>query len=85
MRYLLDTNVFREIGKTRLHKNVSAWLSGVDDVDLAICATTVREIVKGIEKLRKRKPEVARDLEKAILVAFDALAERILPIDRTAA
>jgi predicted nucleic acid-binding protein len=41
MRFLLDTNVFREIGKTRPDANVAAWLDTVDDADLAISALTV--------------------------------------------
>ena len=31
MRFLLDTNVFREIGRATLHANVAAWLDKVDD------------------------------------------------------
>jgi predicted nucleic acid-binding protein len=31
MKYLLDTNVFREVGKTEPHENVSAWLASVND------------------------------------------------------
>ncbi len=42
MKYLLDTNVLRELGKTFPHKNVAAWLKSVDDADLAISALTVR-------------------------------------------
>lgn len=33
MKYLLDTNVLRELGKTSPHKNVAAWLRNVDDTD----------------------------------------------------
>ncbi|MFI5012933.1 MAG: hypothetical protein ACHQAY_11350 [Hyphomicrobiales bacterium] len=62
MKYLLDTNVFREIGKTGPHKNVSAWLTSVDDSDLAISALTVREVTKGIAKLALFKPAVAAQI-----------------------
>jgi len=44
MKYLFDTNVFRGFGKTSSDANVSAWLNGVDDADLAI---SVREVRKG--------------------------------------
>lgn len=57
MKYLLDTNVLRELGKTSPHKNVAAWLESVDDADLAISALTVREIVKGVAKLKTTKPD----------------------------
>lgn len=85
MKYLLDTNVLRELGKTSPHKNAAAWLKGVDDADLAISALTVREVVKGVAKLRKKKPETAATLDAAVTAIFDAFEGRILPIDRTVA
>lgn len=85
MKYLLDTNVLREIGKTSPHKNVAAWLKSVDDADLAISALTVREIAKGVVKLRKTKPDTAATLAAAVAAIFDAFDGRILPIDRAVA
>ena len=85
MKYLLDTNVLRELGKTSPHKNVAAWLKSVDDNDLAISALTVREIAKGVAKLRKTKPETAASLGATVTAIFDAFEERILPIDRAVA
>ena len=82
MKFLLDTNVFREIGKTSPHEHVSAWLAQVDDTDLAISALTVREVTKGVEKLRVRKPDVAAAIEARVQASFDAFGDRILPIDR---
>lgn len=85
MKYLLDTNVLRELGKTSPHKNVAAWLKSVDDADLAISALTVREIAKGVAKLRKTKPEAAAALGATVTAIFDAFEQRILPIDRAVA
>ncbi len=85
MKYLLDTNVLRELGKTSPHRNVAAWLKSVDDADLAISALTVREITKGVAKLRKTKPEPAAALATTVGVIFDAFEGRILPIDRAVA
>jgi toxin FitB len=85
MKYLLDTNVLRELGKTTPHKNVAAWLKTVDDADLAISALSVREITKGIAKLRKKKPETAAALEHSVSAIFDSFEGRILPIDRQVA
>lgn len=85
MKYLLDTNVLRELGKTSPHKNVAAWLRSVDDGDLAISALTVREIAKGIAKLRMTKPETAMALEAAVTEILDSFAGRILPVDRAVA
>lgn len=85
MKYLLDTNILRELGKTSPHKNVAAWLKSIDDADLAISALTVREIAKGVAKLGKKKPETAAALGATVTAIFDAFEERILPIDRAVA
>jgi predicted nucleic acid-binding protein len=85
MKFLLDTNVLRELGKTSPHKNVAAWLKSVDDADLAISALSVREIAKGVVKLRKTKPETAAALGAIVTTIFDAFEDRILPIDRAVA
>lgn len=85
MKYLLDTNVFREIGKTVQHEHVGTWLKLVDDVDLAISTLTVREIKKGIVRLRTTKPKIAGEIETRVVAAFDAFDERILPVSRQVA
>ena len=85
MRYLLDTNVFREIGKTDPHRHVAAWLARVDDADLAISALPVREVRKGIVRLRSRKPDVAGRIEARVNEAFAAFGERLLPVGREVA
>jgi predicted nucleic acid-binding protein len=82
MKFLLDTNVFREIGKTEPDANVIAWLNTVDDADLAISALTVREVRKGVVKLRARKREVADQIEARVGEVFNAFGERILPVTR---
>ncbi|BCM87607.1 PIN domain-containing protein [Methylobacterium indicum] len=85
MKYLLDTNVFREIGKTAPHENVVAWLKGVDDADIAISALTVREVTKGVAKFRARKQDIAQEIERRVAATFDAFVDRILPVDRDVA
>ena len=85
MKYLLDTNVLRELGKTAPHEKVAAWLRTVDDADLAIGALTVREITKGVAKLRQTKPETAATLNIVVKGILDAFEGRILPIDRAIA
>jgi predicted nucleic acid-binding protein len=85
MKYLLDTNVFREIGKISPHKNVETWLLDVDDADLALSALTVREVAKGIALLRDAKPAVAKEIERRVQTVFDAFRGRTLPVDRAVA
>jgi toxin FitB len=64
VKYLLDTMVVKEIGKSKPHQNVEAWLATVDDPDLAISVINVREIWKGIEKKRANNPVLADTLER---------------------
>ena len=85
MKFLLDTNVLRELGKTAPHKNVAAWLKSVDDADLVISALAVREIAKGVAKLERKKPEAAAALAITVAAIFDAFDGRILSVDRAVA
>lgn len=85
MKYLLDTNVFREVGKTDPHEHVQAWLDRVNDSDLAISAIAVREVTKGIEKLRAKKPAVAAAIEERVEGAYEAFGERVLPVSKEVA
>lgn len=82
MRFLLDTNVFRELGKTEPDANVATWLDAVDDADLAISVLTVREVRKGIVKLRANKPAVAEAIDRRTAEIFAVFGERILPVSR---
>jgi hypothetical protein len=47
---------------------------------LAISTITVREVRKGIMKLRSKNREVADQIEVRALGLFDAFGERVLPI-----
>jgi hypothetical protein len=85
MKYLLDTNVLREIGKTDPDEKVAAWLNSVDDADLAISTLTIREVSKGIAKLRAKKPDAAAAIEKRMAATFAAFAERTLAVSREVA
>jgi predicted nucleic acid-binding protein len=85
VKYLLDTNLIKEIGKTSPHENVEAWLATIDDSELAISVISIREIWKGIERKRSDNPELAGRLEQAakgILVSFQG---RVLAVDEKTA
>ena len=64
MKFLLDTNVFREISKTKPDANAASGLNSVDDADLAISALTLKEVRKG-ERILPVTREVARSLGAA--------------------
>jgi toxin FitB len=61
--YLLDTNVVSELRRVKPHGAVVAWLEGVDDADLHICAVTIGEIQAGIEITREEDPAKAVEIE----------------------
>ena len=61
--FLLDTNIVSELRRVRPHGAVLAWLEGVDDADLYLCAVTLGEIQAGIEITREQDPEKAANIE----------------------
>lgn len=77
--FLLDTNIVSELRKVRPHGAVVAWLEGVDDADLFLCAVTLGEIQAGIEITREQDPAKAADIE----AWADQLAAtyNVLPLD----
>lgn len=81
MKYLLDTNVLKEISRPNPHENVAAWLETIDDIDLAISVLSVREISKGIEKKRQKDEVTAAIIEAGAIRIFNAYSGRILPVD----
>ncbi|MGO8739154.1 type II toxin-antitoxin system VapC family toxin [Rhodoblastus sp.] len=61
--YLLDTNVVSELRRLRPHGAVKAWLASVPDARLHLCAVTLGEIQRGIERVRETNPEKALEIE----------------------
>ncbi len=61
--YLLDTNVISELRKPRPHGAVLAWLQGVDDANLHLCAMTLGELQAGIEVTREQDEVKADEIE----------------------
>lgn len=85
MKYLLDTNVFRELGRAKKHENVRTWMKSVNDDDLAVSTITVREVWAGITNLRAKKPQVAASIAESVKATFEALGNRVLPVDHAVA
>lgn len=65
-KYLLDTNIVSELRKNRPHGAVVAWLASLTDDQQFICAATIGELQKGVEKTRQQDSGKAADLEKWI-------------------
>lgn len=85
-RYLLDTNVVREIllGEDG-HPNVAAWLKTVDDHDLAISVLTVQEMWKGVASAQKKGKDKEGSLKAAVEALEAAFEGRILTLGARAA
>ena len=77
--YLLDTNVVSELRKVRPHGAVVAWLEGVADADLHLCAVTLGEIQAGIEITREQDAVKAAAIEA--WADQVATAYNVLPMD----
>lgn len=61
--FLLDTNVVSELRRLRPHGAVKAWLASVPDTRLHLCAVTLGEIQRGVERARETHPEKALEIE----------------------
>ncbi len=77
--YLLDTNVVSELRKVRPHGAVVAWLEGVADADLHLCAVTLGEIQASIEITREQDAVKAAAIEA--WADQVATAYNVLPMD----
>ena len=77
--FLLDTNIVSELRKPRPRGAVVAWLEGVADADLYLCAVTLGEIQAGIE--------ITREQDAVKAAAIEAWADQVgasynvLPMD----
>jgi predicted nucleic acid-binding protein len=86
VRYLIDTNVLSELGKgARCHPGVAAWYRSVAPEALCLSALVFGELRAGVEGLRRREPGRAGRVERALILAVDLFADRILGIDRRVA
>lgn len=82
MKYLLDTNVLREM-RPGGHKNVRIWLATIDDSELCISALTIKEIQEGIAREHARRPtQQTLGAQHRLDALVQAYRDRIIPIDR---
>jgi predicted nucleic acid-binding protein len=82
VKYLLDTNVLREM-HPRGHKNVRLWLATIDDSELCISALTIKEIQEGIAREHTRRPtQQTLDAQDRLDALVQVYRDRIISIDR---
>jgi tRNA(fMet)-specific endonuclease VapC len=80
MTYLLDTCAISELVAREPNRGLFEWVDGVDEVRLYLCAVSIGEIYKGIQKLAasRRRQSLVEWLQGDLLVRFRG---RVLPID----
>jgi toxin FitB len=76
--YLVDTDVFSELRRSRRNRNVVAWFGDVNAADLFLSVVTIGEIELGIS--RHLNPVFARQLADWLELTLRAYGERILPL-----
>ena len=62
--YLLDTNVFSEMGKGRPNPEVLRWLIATPEHQTHMSVVTIGEIQTGAENIRRSNPNRATELEE---------------------
>ena len=80
--YLLDTNVVSELRRPQPHRSVLRWIAKVPSDQLFLSAVTVGEIQAGIENVRERDADKARELEVWLEQVIDSYG--VLPMDAAA-
>ena len=85
-RYLLDTNVVSELGKTLPDSNVLTFLAVLIGGEALICSMTLAELERGIVKIQDSQPQRAqylRDwLENQVVRVY---GRYVLPFDELSA
>jgi predicted nucleic acid-binding protein len=85
VRYLLDTNVLSEVRRPRGDAGVKRWISSVPTEDLYLSVLTLGEVRRGIGLLSQRDPVQADLYEAWLVIVLRDYADRVLPVDATAA
>ena len=81
MGYLIDTNVLSELRKKeRANPGVQKWFANVPGDSLYLSVLVVGEVRNGIERLRRRDPVAATNLEIWLANVETNMAGRILPV-----
>jgi predicted nucleic acid-binding protein len=78
--YLVDTDVFSELRRSRRNRNVVAWFGDVNAADLFVSVVTIGEIELGISREQRLNPVFAQQLSDWLDLTLRAYGERILPL-----
>jgi predicted nucleic acid-binding protein len=78
--YLVDTDVFSELRRSRRNRNVVAWFGDANAADLFLSVVTIGEIELGISRQQHLNPVFAQQLADWLDLTLRAYGERILPL-----
>jgi predicted nucleic acid-binding protein len=82
LSFLLDTNVLSEVRKgTNCDANVRRWWESTTSADFYLSVIVAGEIHRGIEKLMKTNPEMARIFQSWLAEVIREFGARVLPVD----
>lgn len=86
MKYLLDTNILSEIRKgSRAHLSVRKWWAETDGMDVCVSVMALGEVRQGVERLRIRNPEKAKDIERWLQSIPKTMGTRLLGVNHRVA
>lgn len=81
MGFLIDTNVLSELRKKdRANAGVKQWFASVDGKCLYLSVLVIGEVRNGIERLNRRDPAAAENLDRWLSKVENDMAGRILPV-----
>ena len=81
MGFLIDTKVLSDLRKNeRANPGVQHWFAGVAGESLYLSVLVVGEVRNGIERLRRRDPAAADNLERWLTKVQTDMAGKILPV-----
>lgn len=82
MSYLLDTNVISEVRKgINCDANVHRWWESTTSTDFYLSVIVAGEIHRGIAKLLKTNPDMARKFQSWLAALIREFGARVLPVD----
>jgi predicted nucleic acid-binding protein len=82
LSFLLDTNVLSEVRKgSSCNANVRRWWETAASEDFYLSVIVAGEINRGIEKLMKTNPDMARRFQSWLRDMIREFNARVLPVD----
>jgi predicted nucleic acid-binding protein len=86
LSFLLDTNILSEVRKgSNCNANVRQWWETTASEDFYLSVIVAGEIYRGIEKLMRTNPDMARTFHSWLSDLIREFKTRVLPVDMATA